>query len=554
MDSAESPYAVGGPRSLDDLGTQIISLAGRLASARCRWLLMVAEFDVREGCAAFGLSTTPRWLAHYCGISLRTAVDHVRVARALQSFPDLAAAMSAGRLSYSHVRAICRAVLVPASDPPPAELATCESGSAEPVIGDPVATPSQVAAAGGMTDVPRDPVSDQVVADLIAVAEHGTISQTEIMVRGLRTVENNEQARLTGSRPEEYVRHSWSEQAQLRTSARLDPERGELLQSAIATVARVEQISPADALVRLAELALVAMNDSANPPRALRGDERAAVVVHLNVADVPADLGGAEPADGEVGLRSPASATPPRSIEPAHGSGPISSSASDVATPASIARIGRPVGRIHNGPGLPDAVLLRLICAGRVRTALHGEDGSLLDLGRSHRVVSARMFRALIIRDEGHCSHPGCTTATNLEAHHVRHWLWGGATDLANLVLLCQRHHKAHHDGEFSIIPLGSGGFRFRRADGTELPVHVDPSVLIDTDIAIELEHADVAPAAATPQWNGDLMDRPWAVGVLADRREHARREQQRRRGPRLESRADFNRPEQPPERDYWAS
>jgi len=42
-------------------------------------------------------------------VAHRTAVDHVRVARALAGFPELAAAaMGAGRLSYSQVRAISR--------------------------------------------------------------------------------------------------------------------------------------------------------------------------------------------------------------------------------------------------------------------------------------------------------------------------------------------------------------------------------------------------------------------------------------------------------------
>jgi predicted restriction endonuclease len=33
------------------------------------------------------------------------------------------------------------------------------------------------------------------------------------------------------------------------------------------------------------------------------------------------------------------------------------------------------------------------------------------------------------------------------EAHHLRHWLHGGPTDLANLALLCRAHHRAVHEG-----------------------------------------------------------------------------------------------------------
>jgi hypothetical protein len=33
------------------------------------------------------------------------------------------------------------------------------------------------------------------------------------------------------------------------------------------------------------------------------------------------------------------------------------------------------------------------------------------------------------------------------DAHHVRHWLHGGATSLDNLVLVCRAHHRAVHEG-----------------------------------------------------------------------------------------------------------
>ncbi|HEY2956618.1 MAG TPA: HNH endonuclease, partial [Actinomycetota bacterium] len=33
------------------------------------------------------------------------------------------------------------------------------------------------------------------------------------------------------------------------------------------------------------------------------------------------------------------------------------------------------------------------------------------------------------------------------DAHHLHHWLHGGATALGNLVLLCRVHHVAVHEG-----------------------------------------------------------------------------------------------------------
>ncbi|HET8582836.1 MAG TPA: HNH endonuclease signature motif containing protein, partial [Jatrophihabitans sp.] len=103
-----------------------------------------------------------------------------------------------------------------------------------------------------------------------------------------------------------------------------------------------------------------------------------------------------------------------------------------------------------------------------------------------------------------------------LEAHHVRPWLYGGPTIMANLVLLCARHHHAIHDDAFHIAPLGHGRFRFLRADGPELPRAVDPSELATTTGLIEDDHAHVAPDAATTHWDGTRLDRHYAVAVLA--------------------------------------
>jgi hypothetical protein len=54
---------------------------------------------------------------------------------------------------------------------------------------------------------------------------------------------------------------------------------------------------------------------------------------------------------------------------------------------------------VAGGPGSPDAVVQRLTCARRIRTAVHYRDGTVLDLGRSHRLVSDRPYRALIAED-----------------------------------------------------------------------------------------------------------------------------------------------------------
>jgi hypothetical protein len=93
---------------LERLEAEIVSLAGQLAAATARYLKVVGEFDAAEGAAAWGMRSTAHWLAWQTSLDLRTARDHVRVARALRDLPLTAAAFAEGRLSYAKVRALTR--------------------------------------------------------------------------------------------------------------------------------------------------------------------------------------------------------------------------------------------------------------------------------------------------------------------------------------------------------------------------------------------------------------------------------------------------------------
>lgn len=97
-----------------------------------------------------------------------------------------------------------------------------------------------------------------------------------------------------------------------------------------------------------------------------------------------------------------------------------------------------------------DANLIRLVTAG---------PSEILDLGRTQRIVSPAQRRALAQRDGG-CVYPGCDRPPPwTDAHHLVHWIDGGATDLANLALLCRRHHRALHEGGFDLRPTPAGTF-----------------------------------------------------------------------------------------------
>jgi hypothetical protein len=82
---------------------------------------------------------------------------------------------------------------------------------------------------------------------------------------------------------------------------------------------------------------------------------------------------------------------------------------------------------------------------------LGGAPTQPLEVGRTTRVVQPAQRSALAVRDGG-CVFPNCTRPLAwCEAHHLRHWLHGGPTDLANLALVCRAHHRAVHEGGWQL-------------------------------------------------------------------------------------------------------
>ena len=89
--------------------------------------------------------------------------------------------------------------------------------------------------------------------------------------------------------------------------------------------------------------------------------------------------------------------------------------------------------------------------------ALGGAPTQPLEVGRTSRVVQPAQRAALTVRDGG-CVFPDCDRPLAwCEAHHLRHWLHGGPTDLANLALLCRAHHRAVHEGGWQLTRQANG-------------------------------------------------------------------------------------------------
>lgn len=106
-------------------------------------------------------------------------------------------------------------------------------------------------------------------------------------------------------------------------------------------------------------------------------------------------------------------------------------------------------GQLHLGEHLPDAIARFLSCdADRIHVL--AKQGRILGITPDERTPNRRLRRALEHRDGG-CAHPLCQARRWLHVHHLHHWEDGGPTIPSNLVCLCPAHHRALHQGDFTI-------------------------------------------------------------------------------------------------------
>ncbi|NYJ04684.1 HNH endonuclease [Petropleomorpha daqingensis] len=109
-----------------------------------------------------------------------------------------------------------------------------------------------------------------------------------------------------------------------------------------------------------------------------------------------------------------------------------------------------------------------LACDADITRIVLGMNGEPLDLGRTHRLVTPALRKAVIVRDQT-CVFAACNAPHWWsEVHHLIHWAQGGETSLANSGLLCERHHTQVHHG-FTIERDTAGRWHTYRPDGTEI-------------------------------------------------------------------------------------
>lgn len=146
----------------------------------------------------------------------------------------------------------------------------------------------------------------------------------------------------------------------------------------------------------------------------------------------------------------------------------------------------------------------RLACDASVIEMRDDATGAVLDVGRKTRTVPPSIRRALTARDRG-CRFPGCT-ARRCDAHHVDHWGDGGVTRLDNVLLVCRRHHRALHEGGFSVVRHEDGTVTFFRPNG---------GVVQEVPDVVRTPLLPLLPAGRLPVWDGTPLNLGWAIDVL---------------------------------------
>ncbi len=374
-DDCEAQLDAGdGEVPLERLEAELTAHAAVIAAATCRWLGWLAEYDRRRGWAAWGCKSAAHWLSFACGMSLRTARDHVRVARGLEELPVVRAAFGAGRLSFSKARALTRL---------------------------------------------ERPIDEESMVELARTA---TAAQLDRIVAGHRQIDRQTpDDSLGGGSVEPSVDDGgWSN----RSYRQRDLPDGTV---EISLVVPVDVAKMIDAAVD-ARIDEILANPNPDADAAARRSVRERVAERGGWpavrADAAVELLGGSTEPGQVEFDIDLTITVPADGDP----GEVDPTAT--ATVVTGARLPSEVTRRHGC----DATVRLTATNHHTRDG----QAPVIGVGRRTKVVPRWLRRRLERRDDYTCRFPTCTSTRRLHAHHIVHWADFGPTDLDNLVFVVQ--------------------------------------------------------------------------------------------------------------------
>ena len=484
--------------AVDDaaLEGRVRDVAAQVAQLTCQWLELATEFVVRGVWADRGARTPGQWLSWACGVAPGTAREYVRVGLALRRLPQVRERFAAGTISYSKVRAVTR-VATPATQGQLLQLAdSAPAADLERIV------------AGARTQLRRTGAegSDDPVGQVVDGPVLWRRSQDDGAVE-YRLRLPAEVAEAFDQRLDRLVELADREDDQPPLDATgEDPGNGE--DAATASVAgRVprshrEATAVCEALASAVEMGPVDRS----------GQDRHLVVLPAGLEDL-VDVSAETPGSSD--------AVPDVSAETPRNPGPTDDAHADAADvdPDEVAKAPRRAREVvvsgrRRAMAVPASVLRWLACDAQVRGV---DEGHPADAGRSSRTVPEPLRRALLLRDRG-CRFPGCGATRHLHAHHVIHWVDGGPTDLANLLLLCGFHHRFVHRAGWQLDPVdpAAGHYRFQPPSGAPCdPAGTLPGVSAETPV----DPADPWPHALQPPWwDGDPYDLSETINAVAER------------------------------------
>lgn len=309
-------------------------------------------------------------------------------------------------------------------------------------------------------------------ADLLMFARHGTTQHVEKIVRGYRGCLPVNDAQVRHER--RFLDCRYAEDGSVLIRARLSPEEGavvvEALRKVTEEVRKTNRLEGNDA------------DGSAEPPW-----DRADALVAMARRELAGDKAQTSSADRYTVM---------------------------VHVDAEALAGGEGACHLEDGSALSLETVARLSCDGSLVTVVEDGQGNVLNIGRKTRSIPAGLKRALRHRDGG-CRFPGCTHRAYVDGHHIKAWVKGGETSLANLVLLCWFHHRELHEGRVKMQAHRDGRFTFMRKDGrvietAALSVEPDGVERTNTEIGLVIDET-----TSVPRWAGERCDYGVAVEGL---------------------------------------
>ena len=425
---------------------QVHRLEQTLAAVK---LHLIGEVDRRDIATSLQARDTAGWLRWRLRLDPRTARQLVDQAAAMRRHPAVDAALCAGTIHLRQAAAICDAV---DALPTPVELAT----AAEQAITTESATAAELASTPELAAAPAsggDLASDGSRGD----ADPATVGEAEAVVSA---------AELAAA----------AEAALLGFAADFAPGPLRRLGARI-----LDHVAP-EVADRLDAIALEREERRARRQRGLTLSPPAGGLVrvhgHLTVEDATVVSAALDPLScpgTDADSRSPAQLRADALVEIcrlAMRTGELPNSGGEhpqLAVTVAYDPLTRALGagRLDGGDRLSPAAVRRLACDAQVLPVVLGGAGQVLDAGRARRLATGPLRRALVVRDRG-CSFPDCDRPPRwCDGHHIRSWTAGGPTTLSNLVLLCRRHHRLIHEGDWTVRIAADG-----------LPEFIGPPVL----------------------------------------------------------------------------